>query len=117
MRPLLADAVVIAIIGAAATWSAAVSSRASSRDQARVSLLDVTVSRLAERVAALERSLAAAEAARDAAVESERLAEGQLWAWRAYAAALLAWGRRVSGMVEHGPTPDPPAPPEDSPTN
>lgn len=102
--------IVVAVVALIGVLTTAAASRASSRDQARISLLDVTVQRLSERVTALEAALEKAEARRESAEEDERIAKRKLWAVTDYALALLGWGRSMARDLED-PPPEPPAPP------
>jgi len=68
-------------------------SRRSQREASKVQVLDITVQHLADRVEALEKSVAVAEARRDEAVESERGAHAVKWIAIDYAGRLLRWAR------------------------
>ena len=109
MDGILSDVVIVALVGLAGGLATTISSRASSRDQVRLSVLDVTVQRLAERVTALEASLASAEEQRDRAEEEARTQRQRSWALADYAAALLWWGRSMARRLTDPPE-EPPAP-------
>ena len=83
--------VVTASIAAAAVLGGAGMARRSQQESNKIQLLDITVQRLSERVEALERSVAAAEARRDEAVEAERQAHAIKWLAIDYAGRLLRW--------------------------
>ena len=94
-----------AIVAAAAAMGGASLSRRSQREASRVQVLDITVQHLADRVEALEKSIAVAEARRDEAVESERWAHAVKWIAVDYAGSLLRWAR---ARTDDTP-PEPPA--------
>ncbi len=98
--------VITAVIAAAAALGGAGMTRSTQRESARIQLLDVTVQRLSERVEALEKSVSAAEARRDEAVEAERQAHAIKWIAIDYAGRLLRWARLV-------PDAEPPEPPRE----
>lgn len=95
-----------AMVAAAATMIGASLARRTQKDSGKVQVLDITVQHLADRVEALEKSIAVAEARRDEAVESEREAHAIKWVAIDYAGRLLRWAR-----VRTDDTP-PEAPPE-----
>lgn len=82
-----------AIVAAAAAMGGASLSRRSQREASKVQVLDITVRHLANRVEALEKTVAAAEARRDEAVEAERTALAVKWIAIDYAGRLLRWAR------------------------
>lgn len=94
-----------AIVAAAAAMGGASLSRRSQREASKVQVLDITVQHLADRVEALEKSIAVAESRRDEAVEAEREAHAVKWIAIDYAGRLLRW---VKSRTEDTP-PEPPA--------
>lgn len=93
-----------AIVAAAAAMGGASLTRRSQREVSKVQMLDITVKHLADRVEALEKSVAVAESRRDEAVEAEREAHAVKWVAIDYAGRLLRW---VRSFTEEAP-PDPP---------
>lgn len=82
-----------AIVAAAAAMGGASLTRRSQREASKVQVLDITVQHLADRVEALEKTVAVAEARRDEAVEAEREAHAVKWIAIDYAGRLLRWVR------------------------
>lgn len=82
-----------AIVAAAAAMGGASLTRRSQREASKVQVLDITVQHLADRVEALEKSVAVAESRRDEAVEAEREAHAVKWVAIDYAGRLLRWAR------------------------
>ena len=107
----LSDSVLVAAIGGLAAWAGSSANSRASKEQARITLLDVTVKSLSSRVAALEAAVAAAEQRRDEAERAERAAVTRQWHVVDYAMHLLSWGRRIARNVENAPA-EPPVPPE-----
>lgn len=95
-----------AIVAAAAAMGGASLSRRSQREASKVQVLDITVQHLADRVEALEKTVAVAEARRDEAVEAEREAHAVKWIAIDYAGRLLRWARSFTEVEP------PDAPPE-----
>lgn len=93
-----------AIVAATAAMGGAALTRRTQREASKVQILDITVQHLADRVEALEKSVAAAESRRDEAVESEREAHAVKWIAIDYAGRLLRWARARTDDVP----PDPP---------
>lgn len=104
------ESIAVAIIAVGGVLAGHASTRSSARETARISLLDVTVSRLSERVTTLEHSLSEAETRLDRAEESERVALQRLWLLLEHTLALRRWGRSMAGDLI-----DPPAEPESPP--
>lgn len=94
-----------AIVAAAAAMGGASLTRRTQREASKVQILDITVQHLADRVEALEKSVAVAESRRDEAVESEREAHAVKWIAIDYAGRLLRWAR---ARTDDTP-PEPPA--------
>lgn len=95
-----------AVVAAAAAMGGAALTRRSQREVSKVQMLDITVKHLSDRVEALEKSVAIAEARRDEAVEAEREAHAVKWIAIDYAGRLLRW---VKSFTEE----QPPAPPDE----
>lgn len=93
-----------AMVAAAAAMGGASLTRRSQREASKVQVLDITVQHLADRVEALEKSVAIAESRRDEAVESERQAHAVKWVAIDYAGRLLRW---VRSRTEDTPPPPP----------
>lgn len=85
-----------AIVAAAAAMGGASLTRRSQREASKVQVLDITVQHLADRVEALEKSIAVAEARRDEAVEAEREAHAVKWIAIDYAGLIRRWARRFT---------------------
>lgn len=107
----LSDSVLVAAIGGLAAWAGSSANSRASKEQARITLLDVTVKSLSSRVAALEAAVAAAEQRRDEAERAERAAVTKQWHVVDYAMHLLSWGRQTARRVEDAPG-EPPVPSE-----
>lgn len=82
-----------AIVAAAAAMGGASLTRRSQREASKVQVLDITVQHLADRVEALEKTVAVAEARRDEAVEAAREAHAVKWIAIDYAGRLIRWVR------------------------
>ena len=80
--------------------------RRSQREASKVQVLDITVQHLADRVEALEKTVAVAGARLDEAVAAEREAHAVKWIAIDYAGRLLRW---VRSFTKDEP---PEAPPE-----
>lgn len=110
--PPLESAIVVAIIGFIGAIAGALLNRATQRDAARISLLDVTIQNLTKRVENLEVALARAESDRDAARALAHEADSIRWHAISYARALLAWGRDLLTLIPEGSDiPSEPCPP------
>ena len=92
-----------AVVAAAAAMGGAAMTRRSQRETSKVQMLDITVKHLADRVEALERSVAVAESRRDEAVEAEREARSVKWVAIDYASRLLRWARSFTEEEPPGP--------------
>ena len=95
-----------AVVAAAAAMGGAALTSRPQREVSKVQMLDITVKHLADRVEALEKSVAIAESRRDEAVEAEREAHAVKWVAIDYAGRLLRW---VKSFTEE----DPPSPPNE----
>lgn len=95
-----------AVVAAAAAMGGAALTSRPQREVSKVQMLDITVKHLADRVEALEKSVAIAESRRDEAVEAEREAHAVKWVAIDYAGRLLRW---VRSFTEE----DPPSPPNE----
>ena len=69
------------------------------RDQEQISILDITVRSLSDRVSALEGSLAAAERAADLAEDGRRRAEVKWWEAVSFAHTVIDWGRSLKILI------------------
>ena len=75
LNDVLSDATLVALAALTGTIFSNITQRKNARDQEQISILDITVRSLSERVTALEASLAAAERAADLAEDGRRHAE------------------------------------------
>lgn len=102
MPTWMTESVLVALVGLSGVIAGQVTSRASQRETARLSVLEATVKALQQRVDDLEEALRRAEDAR--AAEASRAVEAERRQWHAvqYARELLAWGRGLVGLVPDG---------------
>ena len=73
--------------------------RKNARDQEQISILDITVRSLSDRVSTLEGSLAAAERAADLAEDGRRRAEVKWWEAVSFAHTVIDWGRSLKILI------------------
>lgn len=101
-----------AAVAAVASWVGWLFARADRTSDRRVEALERTADSLNKRVALLEQSRDAAEAARDLAEEEAHRLRGQVFKLEEYAAALIRWGVSMIRMIApEGRPPAPPSPP------
>ena len=91
---------IVALVTLAGVLATSTLTRLASRDTARLSILDVTVQRLSERVAALERALDVAEESEREARARERAAWTRVGAQDRLILALRMWGRQMASRLE-----------------
>ena len=99
IHDVLSDAVLVALAALMGTIFSNMTQRKNARDQEQISILDITVRSLSERVTALEASLAAAERAADMAEDGRRRAEVKWWEAGSFAHTVLDWGRSLKILI------------------
>lgn len=99
MHDVLSDATLVALVALAGTIFSNMMGRKNARDQEQISILDITVRSLSERVSALEGSLAAAERAADLAEDGRRRAEVKWWEAVSFAHNVIDWGRSLKILI------------------
>ena len=99
VHDVLSDAVLVALAALMGTVFSNITQRKNARDQEQISILDITVRSLSERVTALEASLAAAERAADMAEDGRRRAEVKWWEAVSFAHTVLDWGRSLKILI------------------
>lgn len=113
--PAIITPILVAVVGLAGVLAGQSTSRRMHREDyqlarqgAEVTTLRAVVESLTERVASLERALAASEARVDALVDARDDAQRDRWAAVDYARHLIAWGHALTLLI-----PDElPAPPQ-----
>lgn len=99
MHDVLSDATLVALAALTGTIFSNITQRKNARDQEQISIIDITVRSLSERVTALEASLAAAERAADLAEDGRRRAEVKWWEAVSFAHTALDWGRSLKILI------------------
>ena len=99
MNDVLSDATLVALAALTGTIFSNITQRKNARDQEQISILDITVRSLSERVTALEASLAAAERAADLAEDGRRRAEVKWWEAVSFAHNVIDWGRSLKILI------------------
>lgn len=99
LNDVLSDATLVALAALTGTIFSNITQRKNARDQEQISILDITVRSLSERVTALETSLAAAERAADLAEDGRRRAEVKWWEAVSFAHTVLDWGRSLKTLI------------------
>lgn len=99
MHDVLSDATLVALAALTGTIFSNVMQRKNARDQEQISILDITVRSLSDRVSALEGSLAAAERAADLAEDGRRRAEVKWWEAVSFAHTVIDWGRSLKILI------------------
>lgn len=99
IRDVLSDAVLVALAALMGTIFSNMTQRKNAREHDQISILDITVRSLSERVTALEASLAAAERAADMAEDGRRRAEVKWWEAVSFAHIVLDWGRSLKILI------------------
>ncbi|MDU0347485.1 hypothetical protein [Actinomyces sp. MRS3W] len=118
--PAIITPILVAVVGLAGVLAGQSTSRRMHREDyqlarqgAEVTTLRAVVESLTERVASLERALAASEARVDALVDARDDAQRDRWAAVDYARHLISWGHALTLLIpdELPAPPQPEAPP------
>ena len=99
LHDVLSDATLVALSALTGTIFSNITQRKNARDQEQISILDITVRSLSERVTALEARLAAAERAADLAEDGRRRAEVKWWEAVSFAHTVIDWGRSLKILI------------------
>lgn len=99
MHDVLSDATLVALAALTGTVFSNITQRKNARDQEQITILDITVRSLSDRVSALEGSLAAAEKAADLAEDGRRRAEVKWWEAVSFAHTVIDWGRSLKILI------------------
>jgi hypothetical protein len=99
LNDVLSDATLVALSALTGTIFSNVTQRKNARDQEQISILDITVRSLSDRVSTLEGSLAAAERAADLAEDGRRRAEVKWWEAVSFAHTVIDWGRSLKILI------------------
>ena len=99
MHDVLSDATLVALAALTGTIFSNITQRKNVRDQEQISILDITVRSLSDRVSALEGSLEAAERAADLAEDGRRRAEVKWWEAVSFAHTVIDWGRSLKILI------------------
>lgn len=99
LHDVLSDATLVALCALTGTIFSNVTNRKNARDQEQISILDITVRSLSDRVSTLEGSLAAAERAANLAEDGRRRAEAKWWEAVSFAHTVIDWGRSLKILI------------------
>lgn len=99
MHDVLSDATLVALAALTGTIFSNIIQRKNARDQEQITILDITVRSLSDRVSTLEGSLAAAEKAADLAEDGRRRAEVKWWEAVSFAHTVIDWGRSLKILI------------------